>query len=260
MTNARWLDLDGTANTRDLGGVRVRDGVVRPNVLIRSDNLQSLSPRDVDRLVDDLGLRSVLDVRTTSERADEGPGPLAARSEVKHFGLSFIPETPAVAQDPGSVLPSRWAHGPVVVYTHYLQQRPESFKAAIERLADPEAGAAIVHCAAGKDRTGVLVALILDVLGADDEDIVGDYVRTNERIEAIFTRLRGSATYAEDVVRIGLDAHRVDPDTMREVLRTLRRTYGSGEDYLLAAGVSAATLRGLHERLVEPSAAQPGSR
>lgn len=251
--SAGWLELDGTANTRDLGGIRVEGGRIRPGLVIRSDNLQDLSPRDVVRLVDELGLRTVLDLRTPSERESTGPGPLVSRPEVEHLPLSFIPDSVEVQIDPGSVLPSRWADGPVSVYNHYLNDRPESFGAAVRRLADPAAGAAILHCAAGKDRTGVLAAVVLDVLGASMDDIAVDYARTNERIEAIFGRLEASNTYRQDVQKIGLDAHRVEPTTMEQVFTALRAKHGSTAGYLATAGVNDTTLEQLRERLVEPN-------
>jgi protein-tyrosine phosphatase len=249
--SARWLDLDGTANTRDLGGTPVEGGRIRPGLLLRSDNLQDLSARDVSYLVEDVGLATVLDLRTPSERESTGPGPLAAQSAVVHLPLSFIPDSVEVQVDPGSVLPARWANGPVSVYNHYLSDRPESFAAAVRRLADPAAGGAIVHCAAGKDRTGVLVAVVLDVLGASMEDIIEDYARTNERIEAIFGRLAASNTYRQDVEKIGLDAHRVEPATMQQVLTALRDEHGSTAAYLATAGVDTTTLERLRDRLVE---------
>lgn len=248
-----WVDLDGTANTRDLGGLPVAGGRIRPGLLLRSDNLQGLTARDVTDLVDRIGVRTVLDLRTDSERADEGPGPLTHRPEVVHLPLSFIPDTPAVRDDPGTVLPSRWDNGPVGAYLHYLHDRPECFAAGVHRLADPAAGGAIAHCAAGKDRTGTFVALVLDLLGADEETIVADYAVTNERIPAIFRRLLATDTYAADVDKIGLDAHYVDPATMPQVLAAVRNEYGSSADYLRAAGVNDRTLQALRRRLVEPS-------
>ena len=100
-TAPSWIALDGAVNVRDLGGRPVRGGGrVRPGLVLRSDSLQGLSPRDVALLVDDLGVRTVLDLRTDWERRSEGPGPLS-RHPVTHHALSLVPE--AEAGDRGQV-------------------------------------------------------------------------------------------------------------------------------------------------------------
>ena len=248
-----WVDLQGTANTRDIGGLPARGGRIRHRLLIRSDNLQDLTRADLQLLLDEIGVRTVLDLRTDVERTDEGPPPLAAHDHVEHFPLSFIPEKELSELAASVVLPDRWDDGPVGAYLHYVRDRPQSFAAAVRRLADPAAGAAIVHCAAGKDRTGLLVAVVLDTLGTDRELIYADYELTNQRIEQIFARLAASSTYAVSVNRIGLDAHRVDPGTIKTVLETLDDWHGSPADFLRAGGVTDAELDRLAERFVEPA-------
>jgi protein tyrosine/serine phosphatase len=248
-----WLDLQGTANTRDIGGLPAGGGRIRRRLLIRSDNLQDLTPADIQVLTDEVGVRTILDLRTDAERADEGPAPLNAREDVVHFPLSFIPENELRRLNASVVLPDRWEDGAVGAYLHYVRDRPESFAAAVRRLADPAAGAAIVHCAAGKDRTGLLVAVVLDVLGTDRELIAADYDRTNQRIDAIFARLAASQTYAVSVHRIGLDAHRVQAQTISKVLATLDEQFGSPAGFLRSAGVTDAELARLATRFIEPT-------
>ena len=101
-----WLDLDGAVNVRDLGGLPTDDGrTIRPHRLIRADNLQDLSARDIALLVDEFGVRSVADLRTDVEVASEGPGPLAGNPAVEIVQLSLFPEsgtnTDAAADDDG---------------------------------------------------------------------------------------------------------------------------------------------------------------
>lgn len=247
---SRWVELAGTANTRDLGGLPAAGGTVRAGLLLRSDNLQDLTPADVRLLVDEIGVRTVLDLRTDSERRGEGPGPLRARSEVRHLHLSFIPDDRQVRADPGAVLPDRWADGAVGAYLHYLRDRPESFVGALRALLAQGAGGAVLHCAAGKDRTGVLTAVLLETLGVPRELVAADFAASNDRIEAIYGRLTGTSTYRNDVVRIGLDAHRVDPASLVAVLDILDEQHGGAAGYLRAAGASDAELAALRARLV----------
>ena len=112
----RWLRLDGTTNTRDLGGLPTSDGgSTVPGRVLRSDNLQTLSEADVRRLVDEVRLREVVDLRTTAEVLLEGRGPLRAVPEVTHRHFTLLPERGhhtdvfAVEEDAVPELPADWA-------------------------------------------------------------------------------------------------------------------------------------------------------
>jgi protein-tyrosine phosphatase len=243
VSTPRWLDLEGTANTRDVGGLPVTGGgVVRSGALIRSDNLQDLTEADIERLLG-AGLEVVVDLRTDVERAGTGPGPLTGR--VRHEQLSLI--RPSREMPTGAVMPDRWADGATGAYLHYLSDLPENVAAAVRAIAGP--GAAIVHCAAGKDRTGVVVAIALLAVGVPREEVVADYVLTNERIEGVYRRLVAAETYSADVARIGLDAHRVDPNAMAAVLDVVDERWGGAAAYLQKAGFE--DLDGLRAALVE---------
>src|SRR5205823_5841773 len=111
----RWLRLDGTTNTRDLGGLPTTDGGrTVPGRILRSDNLQTLSADDVRRLVEEVKLREVIDLRTTAEVLMEGRGPLRAVPEVTHRHFSLLPERGhhtdvfAVEEDDVPELPADW--------------------------------------------------------------------------------------------------------------------------------------------------------
>src|SRR3954471_14949944 len=109
VMTANWIELVGADNARDLGGLPTEDGrVVRPGRLIRSDSLQDLTPADVRRLVDELKVRAVADLRTGVEVAGEGPGPMTRESDVRVEHLSLFPE-------PDDVSVSESADGPVVL-------------------------------------------------------------------------------------------------------------------------------------------------
>ena len=245
-----WVRLEGAANVRDLGGLPVAGGgTTVPGVLLRADNLQGLTSRDVSRLVDELGVRLVVDLRTAHEVRLEGPGPLVddARVEIRH--RSLYPEsgasTDAAAED---VVPWRAAGEPPAVgfYLGYLRHRPDSIVGALEDVA-AGAAATIVHCAAGKDRTGVVCALALAAAGVPREAIVADYVATGERIGAIMARLRSSPTYAADLRGSPDEAHVPRAETMQRVLAVLDEHYGGPEGWLGSHGLDAA---GLRRRLV----------
>lgn len=255
----RWVPLDGAVNARDLGGVPLTDGgATAHGVVLRADNLQGLTDADVHRLVDRLGVRRVVDLRTGVEVELEGPGPLVrdGRVEVRHRSLhpEYGDRTDVEVDDvmPWQVRESAGgdeAETPAVrSYLGYLRDRPDSIVAAL-RDATHASGATIVHCAAGKDRTGVVCALALAVAGATRESIVEDYVATGERIGPIMARLVASPTYAAELEGSPADAHRPRPETMDRVLDVLEERHGGPLGWLEEAGFGDDDVALLRERL-----------
>jgi protein-tyrosine phosphatase len=269
----RWVRLDGTTNTRDLGGLPTTDGGrTVPGRVLRSDNLQTLSDDDVRRLVDDLGLREVIDLRTTAEIRLEGRGPLRAVPEVTHRHFSLLPERGrhtdvfAVEDDEPLDLPEGWlesllprqvaAHDedePPAVrsYLGYLGQRADNVVAALRALSGVRQGASIVHCAAGKDRTGVVVALALAVAGVPHEEIVADYAMTADVIDALVAKLAASPTYAADMDHRDVSGHTPRADTMDRVLTLLDERFGGPPGWLEAHGFGSDEQAALRARLRE---------
>ncbi len=248
-----WIELDGAVNAR----------VVVPGVLLRSDNLQSLSARDVRRLIDDYELDVVLDLRTDVELALEGPGPLSNEARVRVEHHSLYPSHGNTDLDAETIKPgtSPWGRGgrdafpdetPVVgSYLSYLRSRPDSVVAAIREIAHAD-GAALVHCAAGKDRTGTVVALALEAASVPREQIVEDYMVTSERIEQIMERLRSSDTYRAELEGHDAQRHAPVPGTIERVLERVDAEYGGAADWLLAHGLAPEELESLRRRLVQP--------
>jgi protein tyrosine/serine phosphatase len=270
----RWLRLDGTTNTRDLGGLPTTDGgTTVPGRILRSDNLQTLSEADVRHLVDEVGLRQVVDLRTTAEILLEGRGPLRAVPAVEHRHFTLLPErghhTDVFAVEDDDVrqdLPGDWVETllprqeterdageppAVKAYLGYLQHRGEAVVGALRALAGAGPGASVVHCAAGKDRTGVVVALALAVAGVPDEEIVADYAMTAEVIEALVAKLAASPTYAEDMVRRDVASHTPRAETMSRLLEVVRERFGGPLPWLDAHGFGEADQRRLRARLLD---------
>jgi protein tyrosine/serine phosphatase len=269
----RWLRLDGTANTRDLGGMPTTDGgTTVPGRILRSDNLQTLSPDDVRRLVDEVGVRQVVDLRTTAEILLEGRGPLRAVPDVEHRHFTLLPEKGhhtdvfAVEDDDRLDLPQDWvetllprqapsgadAEPPAVrAYLGYLEHRGEAVVGALRALADGGPGASVVNCAAGKDRTGIVVALALAVAGVPHEEIVADYAMTAEVIDAIVARLAARPTYAEDMTTRDVDSHTPRAATMARVLDLLDERSGGPVGWLEGHGFGPADRQRLRDRLRE---------
>ena len=237
-----------------------------PRVLLRADNLQSLSERDVRRLVEAEALEVVLDLRTDVEVALEGPGPMTAELAVRIEHRSLYPDSAGITDlDAGPVKPwgragrDEWPDEPPVVcaYMSYLSRRPDSVVGSVRAIARAE-GAVLVHCAAGKDRTGVVVALALDAAGVDRDTIVGDYLASRERIDAIIARLLSSSTYRAELE--GHDAQQLAPvpGTMERLLELVDERFGGSVAWLSAHGLGDRDLKRLRRRLA-PARAGSGS-
>lgn len=246
-----WIELQGLANLRDVGGIPTVDGgKISTGRLLRSDNLQTLTPADVRELLG-LGLSDVVDLRSEYESELEGPGPLAA-SAIRHHQFSLFrewrigvgeskPDTrPEVF--PEESLPWADLESEVLLenevaahYLSYVVDRPDSIVAALRVVAGSR-GAALVHCAAGKDRTGTLVALALTLVGAERDAIIEDYAASSERVTAIIDRLLSSQTYAENLIGRPMASHLSHPETMLAFLDHLDHAFGGVPQMLARVG------------------------
>jgi protein-tyrosine phosphatase len=233
-----WIDLEGAVNAR----------AVVPGVLLRSDNLQDLSERDVRLLVERQRLEAVLDLRTDVEVRLEGPGPLTREPTVRVEHRSLYPDSGGNTDlELDTVSP--WQHDhderyaaetPIVrAYVAYLTRRPDSIVGSLRTIARAD-GAVLVHCAAGKDRTGVVVALALEACGVDRAAVVADYLASAERIEAIVARLMASPTYRAELD--GQDPARLSPvpGTLERFLELLDQRFGGPVAWLSANGFEDA--------------------
>jgi protein tyrosine/serine phosphatase len=258
-----WINLEGLANLRDVGGLPTVDGgKITPGRLLRSDNLQTLTPSDIDQLLG-LGLTDVVDLRSDYERELEGPGPL--RTGVRLHELSLFrewrggvgEEKPDVRPEvlPEQALP--WVDlepqvdldNPVAsVYFSYLIDRPDSVLAALRAVAYAP-GAALVHCAAGKDRTGTLVALALTAAGVEREAVVADYVASSERVERVVARLTASSTYADNLRGRPMSSHLSRPEAMTTFLDHIDQEYGGVDELLARMGWTEADAAQLRAKL-----------
>jgi protein-tyrosine phosphatase len=242
-----WIDLDGAANAR----------VVVPGVLVRSDNLQQLSARDLRTLVDEQRVRVVLDLRTGEELFLEGPGPMTREPLVRIEHRSLYPEAGHTDFDVEEVVipwgkedDGRYAGEIPTVrsYMGYLTRRPDSITESVRAIATTD-GAALVHCAAGKDRTGVVVAMALDAAGWDREVIVEDYLFTTQRIEQIMEHLRSSETYRAELEGHSAQRHAPVPGAMDRVLELIDSEFGGTVEFLRHNGLDQAELEQLRGRL-----------
>jgi protein-tyrosine phosphatase len=268
--STRWIHLAGAANVRDLGGLPTESGeTTLAGRVLRADNLQGLTPADVRQLVEDIGLRTVIDLRTSTEVDKEGPGPLTREPQVTHRHCSLFPEggwmtdvdadallpwqsdaRPAATIDPSSSPAEIAVTLSLSYYLGYLRDRPDSVVAALRTMADPAAGVSVVHCAAGKDRTGVVVALALSAAGVTRDAIIADYIATGDVMPAVLARLRGTNTYGSDLDARAPDTHRPRAHTLQRFLETMDRRWDGPLGWLEQAGFGKDDADRLRTRLL----------
>ena len=233
------VPLSAPVNLRDLGGIRIRGGVLRPGMAIRTDDLAYVTEDVAQRLSDD-GLAAVIDLRSPLEVAVTGRGPLGTRPVAYHH-LPLIADVGASMKDDRPVL----GHETMgAMYVRMAESAAPQLVTALAVIAHTP-GTVAFHCAAGRDRTGVLAAMLLLALGADDDAIVADYARTEENMPAILRRNEPVMGAMWRALGIDLDAHDGSAlshagmhVSMRILLDTLRRRHGDALTPLRAAGLS----------------------
>src|SRR5216684_4188631 len=184
-----WIELEGAVNVRDLGDLPTEDGQkTARSRFLRADNLQELSAADVTKLVRDIGVTTVVDLRSSNELAAEGPAPLDTVAGVRHVHHPVLPEVGSNTDVIADALltrqrqdNSRYPRDPVCGhYLGYLEDRPDQ----------------------------IVGALALTVAGVPAPAVAADYAASGERTEAIMARLRRSRLYAGDIDSKAADLHR----------------------------------------------------
>jgi len=239
---SRDIPLADTFNLRDLGGYATTDGRrVRWRRLFRGAALQRLSGGDVE-LVRDLGLVTAIDLRTTGELEARGGYPI----EVLPVTFHHLPMIEAIWDltdlDPDEA-PERYL---VARYREMLVDGAPTIAETVRILSRPEALPAVFYCAAGKDRTGVLAALVLDALGVEAAAIVADYHLSKERVERIRARAGGGAMVDQPPAFM-----QAPEGAMELLLAWIGEEHGSTATYLEGIGVARETIASLRANLLE---------
>ena len=256
-TSERLIPLDGAYNFRDLGGYAGRDGEsTRWGRLFRSDTLHELTVADVVTLRS-LGLTTVIDLRTERELARTGRGPLEPEP-IAYRHLSVVRE--GEAEGEAMAAPAPEGDDLSERYLWYLEVGRQPLVDALGLLGEPGSYPLVFHCAAGKDRTGVLAALVLDILGVDPGVIVADYVITAGRMELIMERYRRDPAFAPRLATVPASRFGVEAATMERFLHSLHRRFGGAREWAVASGASARTLRKMTNLLLEPDQGSPRCR
>jgi protein-tyrosine phosphatase len=246
----RDLVWEGCLNARDLGGLPIRNGgETRFRAVVRADSVRQLSADGWRALVDH-GICTVIDLRDEHERADDPPAELPVT--VVH--APFLSGTRAGTEELREELDAAAAAAPDVatatrdVYLLFLERFRSNVAAAVRAVANAPAGGVVIHCAGGKDRTGLLSAFLLHLAGVADDDITADYALSEERLRPRHERWFAAAETEEELERLRRIAQ-TPAASMAGVFAELESRYGGVEGYLLGTGVSAEELDRVRARL-----------
>ena len=245
----RLIGLEAVHNFRDLGGYPNADGrATKWRTLFRSDGLYRLRCADDVSRVRQLGLKSVIDLRTEREQREQGIFPIDD-IEVAFHHLSIVDVTWSDTKTPDfddEVEFLVWG------YRDMLDIGSSRFADAMHVLAQNDSLPAVFHCAAGKDRTGVLAALLLSSLGVDDAHIVADFGLTQDamRRSIAWSKIH-RPELAERYATIPKAYLSADPRAMQIVLIELAQQHGSVRNYVREIGVADATVEALGNLLLE---------
>jgi protein-tyrosine phosphatase len=246
---SRALQWEGCANVRDLGGVPLaRGGETRYGVLVRADNVRRLTDAGWSELYKH-GVRRIVDLRWPEELANDPPREVDI--DVVHVSLlgeldpDFVDEVDEYlrADDPAGY----WSS----FYVAALEDYQANFGAAIAAIADEEGGVVLFHCAGGKDRTGLIAALLLRVAGVSIEAAAADYALTEANLPV------GPGSWSEEAPteserRQRRFKQRTPAAAMARTLEALEARHGDVRTYLREAGVTEEQLGRLERRLAAP--------
>ena len=243
----RAVVFDNVFNFRDLGGYRTADGrTVRWGRLFRADDLCRLDDADLTRL-GELGVRTVVDLRRHEEIDRDGRIPLA-----DHTYLHAFVEHPAWPVVTEFASPEARVEYLLDRYLEMAERGGGGIGLALRTVADPAAAPVVFHCVAGKDRTGLVAAFTLHVLGVSDDDIADDYALSELAEEPNWSwyAKRYPDTHPETGPR-RWERYTVTPrEVMLRLFAALRERHGSIEKYLASIGVGAEHLESMREHLL----------
>jgi protein-tyrosine phosphatase len=245
----RHIPFADCFNFRDLGGYRAEGGQqVRWDRLYRADGINRLQDTDLKRFAE-LGIVTVIDLRTSTELEKRGVlDAVAVGARYHHLPLVDVVDDMSQFSPDEIAAPSFVADR----YQDMLRDGSDRVAAAPAVLAEDEALPAVFHCAAGKDRTGILAAIVLRLLGVSAEDVIADYALSQAAMQQLIASfMDNSPEAAEALAKYPSAMLGADPTNMTHFLDTVESEYGSMAVFVASLGVADDTVAGLRSALLE---------
>ncbi|MEC9346653.1 MAG: tyrosine-protein phosphatase [Pseudomonadota bacterium] len=245
MEMDRRLAVPGCFNVRDLGGYRSAAGETAWRRLYRADSPHRMEPEGAG-LIRGAGIRTVIDLRRPEELV-ASPNPFAdAAHGIAYHHLPIYdaldPTAPIFVSSPDPLL---------TLYRMALAERGPNFVAVFRTIVGATDGAVLFHCSGGKDRAGMVAAMLLRLAGVSDDDIVDDYAITARYFAPMIEALHAEALRQGRTPNPSFMLS--EPQTMRDFLQTLDQDHGGAEAYLLCHGLTGDEIAALRRRL-DPAA------
>ncbi|TYQ11747.1 UNVERIFIED_ORG: Protein tyrosine/serine phosphatase [Gordonia westfalica J30] len=239
----------GLLGYRAVEGLRSSDGRrLAEGRLFRSATPQFVDERTAREFVDTVGLAGIVDLRLAREAQREGSGGFAATG-VDIVNIPFAVRKTVSAES--AVAPMLGPDPLVNTYLNYLTAEA-AFRGLVDRLTQPNALPALVHCTVGKDRTGVAIAIVLDAIGILRSDIAHEYGRRSEDVATMMRKLRGMASYGDAVDVYPPEASTSVPATVLRFLAWVDLVHGGARAYLTGIGIADTQIDELADRLLVP--------
>jgi protein-tyrosine phosphatase len=248
---SRFIHFESVPNFRDLGGYRTHDGrTVAWRRLFRCAALHKMNDREIARLKQEINPRAVIDLRSPKDPEKNPEVLLLKEIGARYYPIPFStwpwpdplkrPDSSSYVNDEAQTRPSATNMGEIYLYR--ISERPfgKRLVDALDIIAERDNHPLVFHCSAGKDRTGVLAAMVLAAMGIVDEDVVEDYALSAPLMKNIRDRMTSDPETAQGVKDLPDFQWEASAESMAAFLSLLRREYGSADGYLKAHGAGSS--------------------
>ncbi len=244
----RHLRFKSVINFRDLGGYRTRSGrTVAWRRIFRSGEFSRITREDYQRLKEEIKLATVIDLRSAPEVEHQGMG-LVSEAGVRYHSIPFLSGTSRSEDE--RFFQQCTDMGDFYLYITKHESFGSQIVRALEVIAEAENHPLVFNCAVGKDRTGILAAMLLSLVGVPDEDIIEDYSLSGPYMEELLEQIKNDPRTAENVPQVPDYFWKARPESMELFLTTLRKKHGSITEYLESMGSKDSLTERLEKALL----------